>query len=418
MEFLELGDAVAGDAPAEDFLVNVREADARSELGEVGVDFDEALRVELDRLAEVGLGDLVEETAAEFGFDLLRRADELEAGGGEGDAFTQLVAVPEVGGTVGVLDEDHRLLTVVDDGRLGGEELAFAGALGAVKDVVLSDLIVTLAHQLFLDEVLDLLDADDGLSEVSDAAGDGGSDALARGGVLLERVEGHTHSEGNLVGEPRHHLAVAAHEAGRDGEGLNGGGLEAAAGEEEALGDVVAVIAHEGVLDGLQDEAFADLDAGLGEHADDVAGDGGDELAVGFGEDVLFLTGDEEVGERGADDVGDLRGIEAGGGTTGDGGQRFTPVEAGLGAGRGADGIFECDIFAEEREFGFHIEESGEGKGGRRKGRDEGRSASAVAGAWFLVKGKWLSKNRKRAKAGAAGVTPEFDQRTIKARRR
>ena len=79
---------------------------------------------------------------------------------------------------------------------------------------------------------------------------------------------------------------------------------------------------------------------------------------------------------------------------------------------------FECDIFAEEREFGFHIEKSGVEKGGRREGRDEGRGASAVAGAWFLVKGKWLSKNRKRAKTGAAGVTPEFDQRTIKVRRR
>jgi hypothetical protein len=42
----------------------------------------------------------------------------------------------------------------------------------------------------------------------------------------------------------------------------------------------VAVVAHEGVLDGLQDEAFADLDAGLREHADDVAGDGGDEAAA------------------------------------------------------------------------------------------------------------------------------------------
>ena len=110
--------------------------------------------------------------------------------------------------------------------------------------------------------------------------------------------------------------------------------------------------------------------------------------------------------------------IEAVGGATGDGGQRFTPVEAGLGAGRRADGVFEGDIFAEEREFGFHIAESGEEKGRRRKGRDEGGGASAVAGAWFLVKGKWLSKNRKRAKLGAMGVTPKFDLRTIKARRR
>jgi hypothetical protein len=129
VEFLELRDAVAADAPAEDFLVDVGEADAGGELGEVGVDFDEALGVELDRLAEVGLGDLVEETAAEFGFDLVRGADELEAGGGEGDALAQLVAVPQVGRAVGGLDEDEGLLAVVDDDGLGGELLA-GGARG------------------------------------------------------------------------------------------------------------------------------------------------------------------------------------------------------------------------------------------------------------------------------------------------
>jgi hypothetical protein len=194
-------------------------------------------------------------------------------------------------------------------------------------------------------------------AEVGHAAGDGGGHADARGGILLEGEEGHAHGGRDLVGQPRHHLAVAAHEAGSDGERVDGGGF-AATGEEEALGDVVAVIAHEGVFDGLEDEDFAHLDAGLGEHADDVAGDGGDELAVGLGEDVLILAGDEEIGEGGADDVGDLRGVEAGGGGRGRGGQRLTPVEAGLGVGRGADGVFEGDVFAEEREFGFHIRES------------------------------------------------------------
>ena len=277
---------------------------------------------------------------------------------------------------------------------------------------------MALTHQLFLDEVLDLLDANNGLAEVSDTAGDAGGDTLRGGGILLEREEGHGDGFANLAGDPRHHLAVTAHQAGRDGDGAHGGGLEAAAGEEEALGDVVAVIAHEGVFDGLKDQPFADLDAGLGEDAHDVAGDGGDELAIGLGKDVLILAGDKEVSERGADDIGDLRGVEAGGGATGDGGQRLTPVEAGLGAGRGADGVFEGDIFAEEREFGFHIEESGRRKGGRRKGRDGAGDASAVAGAGFFVKGEWLSKNRKRAKSGAEGVTPEFDQRAIKVRRR
>ena len=181
----------------------------------------------------------------------------------------------------------------------------------------------------------------------------------------------------------------------------------------------MSVIADEGVLDGLEDEAFADLHAGLGEHADDVAGDGGDELAVGLGEDVLLLTGDEEVGQRGADDVGDLRGIEAVGGAAGDGGQRLTPVEAGLGAGRGADGVLEGDVFAEEREFGFHVEGRGGGEKRRRSGKgNEGRDAPAAAGAWFQREGYRGSENRKHAKPGAEGVTPEFDQGAIKVRRR
>ena len=369
VEFLELGHAVAGDAPAEDFLVDVGEADAGGELREVGVDFDEGLGVELNGFTEVDFVDFVEETAAQVGLDLLRGADELEAGSGEGDTLAQFVAVPEVGGAVGVLDENHRLLTVVDDGRLGRKELAFAGAGGAIEDIVLGDLVVALTHQLFLDEILDLLDTDDGLAEVSDAAGDAGSDALRGGGILLEREEGHGDGLADFAGEPRHHQAVATHQTGRDGEGLDQSGLEAAAGEQEALGDVVAVVAHEGVFDGLQNQAFADLDAGLGEHADDVAGHGGDELAVGLGENILFLAGDEEVSERGADDVGDLRGVEAAGDAPGDGGQRLTPVEARLGAGRGAHGVLEGDIFAEEREFGFHIEERGRRKGGRRRGR-------------------------------------------------
>ena len=146
----------------------------------------------------------------------------------------------------------------------------------------------------------------------------------------------------------------------------------------------MAVIAHEGVFDGLEDEDLADLDAGLREHADDVAGDGGDELAVGLGEDVLLLAGDEEVGEGGADDVGDLRGVEAGGGGRGRGGQRFTPVEAGLGVGRRADGVFEGDIFAEEREFGFHIRES---EWGRRVGENEGGCVGGGRRRFFQWRG-------------------------------
>jgi hypothetical protein len=131
VEFLELRDAVAADAPAEDFLVDVGEADAGGELGEVGVDFDRgvlalsSIVLRRSRLARSRRRD----RAAEFGFDLVRGADELEAGGGEGDALAQLVAVPQVGRAVGGLDEDEGLLAVVDDDGLGGELLA-GGARG------------------------------------------------------------------------------------------------------------------------------------------------------------------------------------------------------------------------------------------------------------------------------------------------
>ena len=412
MEFLELGDAVAGDAPAEDFLVDVGEADAGGELGEVGVDLDEALGVELDGLAEVGLGDLVEETAAQLGLDLVGGADELEPGGGEGDALAQLLAVPEVGGTVAGLDEDHRLLAVVDHGRLGGLLLADAGAVGAVEDVVLGHLEVVLAHQLLLDEVLDLLDADDGLAEVGHAAGDAGGDALGGRGVEVEGEEGHAHGDGDLLGDPRDDMAVAAHEAGGDGRGLAGGRAGGTAGEEQALGHVVAVVAHEGVLDGLEHHAVGDLDAGEAVH--DVAGDGGDELAVGLGEDLLLLAGDEEVGEGRADDVGDLGGVEAGGGGAagGDGGQRFTPVEARLGGGGGADGVLEGDVFAEKREFGFHA--GGKEGGGKAGGGGVGGGRRRVVDRVMLG----VSVNRKRASPGRGGGDARKPAAVLRVRRR
>ena len=192
-------------------------------------------------------------------FDLIGGADELEAGGGEGDALAQFLAVPEVGRTVAGLDEDHRLLAVVDDGRLGGLLLADAGAVGAVEDVVLGDLEVALAHELLLDEVLDLLDADDGLAEVGHAAGDGGGDALRRGRRRRssERKAMRT-ATAILSGIHGTTMAVAAHEAGGHGRGLAGDGDGGTAGEEQALGDVVAVVAHEGVLDGLEHHGVGD----------------------------------------------------------------------------------------------------------------------------------------------------------------
>ena len=79
VEFAELGDAVAHDAPTEDFLVDVGEEDAAGEFREVGVLFDEGLGVEDDGAVEFFLGHFREEGPAEFGFDDIAGEAEVEA---------------------------------------------------------------------------------------------------------------------------------------------------------------------------------------------------------------------------------------------------------------------------------------------------------------------------------------------------
>ena len=123
------------------------------------------------------------------------------------------------------------------------------------------------------------------------------------------------------------------------------------------------------------------------------AGDGGHELTVGFGVDILLLTSDQQVSQRGADDIGDLGRIHARrgglGGTDGEGWQRFAPVKARLGTGGSADGVFEGDVFAEEREFGFHgddLRRGVKGKGGTESGRVGGGRRVFL---WFRKSG-WV----------------------------
>ena len=84
---LQLADAVAHDVPAEHLFVDVGELDAAGELREVGVLLDQRLRVEDDRGVEVLLRNLVEDGAAQFGFDLLGGEAEVEADAGELDAL-------------------------------------------------------------------------------------------------------------------------------------------------------------------------------------------------------------------------------------------------------------------------------------------------------------------------------------------
>ena len=186
VEGFELGNTVTDDVPAEDFFVDVGELDAAGELGEVGVLLDQGFRVEDDGLVEVLLRDLVEDGTGELGLDLLGGEAELEADGGELDAEAKILAIPEGGGAVGLLDHDHGGLGCggrggsTCGGVLGvGERVGGVGvgagfvAGGAVEDVGLGNLKVARLHELFLHHILNFLDVDEGLFRGENAGGDG-----------------------------------------------------------------------------------------------------------------------------------------------------------------------------------------------------------------------------------------------------
>ncbi len=67
---LEFVDAIAGDGPIEDFLVDVGEEDAAGEFREIGVFLDEGLGVEDNGVFEVLFGDFIADGAAEFAVDI------------------------------------------------------------------------------------------------------------------------------------------------------------------------------------------------------------------------------------------------------------------------------------------------------------------------------------------------------------
>ena len=69
VRFSETFDAVAQDAPVEDFLVDVGEENASGELGEVRVLFDERLGVEDDGAAQAFLADFSADGAAKLALD-------------------------------------------------------------------------------------------------------------------------------------------------------------------------------------------------------------------------------------------------------------------------------------------------------------------------------------------------------------
>ena len=167
VRLLELAEPVTQDGPVEHLLVDESQQDAAGELAEVGVLLDQRLGVEDDGGVEVLAGHHGANRTQQLALDLLGWETEVEAGAGEGNAAAQL----------------HRVVRLVAartaDGdfagqwrRLAVDHLgAVAGALGPVEDVVGCHGIVTLPHQLFLDHVLHVLDADAGVTLLLDAGG-------------------------------------------------------------------------------------------------------------------------------------------------------------------------------------------------------------------------------------------------------
>ncbi len=304
--FLELLDAIGGDVPIEDFLVDVGEEDAGGEFREVRVLFDEGLGVEDDGGFEILGGNFRADGAAEFALDLLLGEVEVEADGGELDALFQLHAVPEGGIAIRSGDDDHGILREI----LGGVFLilgAQAAALGTVEDVVLGGLVVALAHEFLLDVVLDVLDVDEGLVALADEFGDGVGDLGGGLGVLVDGEEGLADGDLDLGLAPRHDVAIAADEA--DGKGVGAGagldvaGLLEGAAEGEGFGDVVGVVFEEGFFDEEVEVGLGEAEAvaffeGFREGNGDVAGDLGDEVAVVVGEDGGLVLGSGRRGGR------------------------------------------------------------------------------------------------------------------------
>ena len=189
MEFAELVDTVSHDAPTENLLVDIGQRDAGGEKRKISVALNERLRVEFNRLAEVGGGDFVEQAAAELGLDGFGRHVDFKAREGVGDTLAEVFTVPEESGAIGVLDEQERVLVVVDGHGGGGFLLALLGAHRAVENVGFGDLVVALAHQFGLDDILDLFDADDVLATQRHRTSHGGGDALSGSGIETEREE-------------------------------------------------------------------------------------------------------------------------------------------------------------------------------------------------------------------------------------
>ena len=156
-------DAIAGDAPLENFLVDIREENPGRKLGKIRVAFDESAGVEDDRIFKDVLGDLAANGAAEFALDLGGVEIEVEPDHGKLDSLFQLRAIPENIFAIALGDHDEGILDITGGGLGFGFCVlgAVTGALGAVKNVALGDLVISLPHQFLLDQILNIFDVNE-----------------------------------------------------------------------------------------------------------------------------------------------------------------------------------------------------------------------------------------------------------------
>ena len=211
MRLAESLDAVPADAPVEDFLVDVGEKNAGGELGEIGVALDESAGVENDRVFKDVLGDLAGERPAEFALDLGGVEIEIEADRCELDPLFEFRAVPKDVLAIALGDHDESVLQII--GRrfsLGFRVFsAVAGALGAVKNVALGHLVIPLSHEFLLNQILHILDMNEGRFAGADALSDASRNGCGGGGIFLHIEKRTTAGVLDFGFHPRNNRAVA-----------------------------------------------------------------------------------------------------------------------------------------------------------------------------------------------------------------
>ena len=258
MNRLEGSDAISHYVPTEDFLIKVGQLDAAGELGEIGILFDQGLRIEDDGRIEVLLRDLVVSGAAQLDFDLLVGEVQVQADAGELDALAEIFPIPKLIGAIGLDDHDHRSLGGSINRRSGVLEgprltvIAGRTALGAEQDVGLCHLEMAGFHEFLLHHVLNLLDVHEGLLGAVSPGRHGFGDGNGRGGIALEGQEGLADGDLNLLFAPRHDLIVTPNDpqGGNRRAGAVDGDLARPI-EQETLGDKIVVVVDQGFLNEL-----------------------------------------------------------------------------------------------------------------------------------------------------------------------